>query len=640
MSSTENRRITDSLFFIRKTMSHTPDQDFHTEKFFESLLDKSPDGIMITRGTKICYANPALNKIIGFDETRDLTGEDSLQQISPEYRNLVKHRAVARQRGEAVPQKYDIKVMKVDGSLVDMEVSASVITYHDEPASLIIIRDVTERKEMEEKVKKSEAELQAIYESVGTTFGIILVDRDCRVVKTNRRAEEEFGEITNRLCYEVLKKRDSPCRDCLAIQVLKGGQPVISEETYLPRDGTSKVYTVSAMPLRQKEGDIDFVLLSLLDITEKKLYEQRFQQGEKMQALGVLASGVAHDFNNILGSILTRTELLLEFGKDLEKIKSGLEIIRKTVLDGTETVNRLRHFTRRRSESSFNRVDLNRVIRDVLEVTEPLWKHRAEEKGIRYRVQTRFGEVPAVLGHHGELRDVVMNLVHNAVEAMPEGGDISVSTRLNNNFTEMTFRDTGPGIEEGVMLKIFDPFFTTKGSEASGLGLSACYTIISNHKGTIEARNGPSGGAVFTIALPAAEADGDEAAEGDESTAPRAVKEYRILVIEDEEDIRVSLLEYLALEGHRVDAVSNGDEGMAAFRKKPYDVVITDIGIPRMSGWEVSKAIKEMNPGVRIILITGWGIKEKDRRVEESRADILLQKPFKLQKIKQILTSF
>jgi len=172
-----------------------------SKALYEALLDNSRDGIIIARKTSICYANRALKRIVGMDENTDILGEDVLNRIAPEYRKLVRNRAVARQRGEEVPSQYEIKAITKDGSIADLELSATMTTFDGEPASLVILRDITEKKQLEEAIRKSEAELQAIYNSVGMRFTILKLDKDCRVIKINRRGREEFGDMAGSLCY-------------------------------------------------------------------------------------------------------------------------------------------------------------------------------------------------------------------------------------------------------------------------------------------------------------------------------------------------------------------------------------------------------------------------------------------------------
>ena len=436
----------------------------------------------------------------------------------------------------------------------------------------------------------------------------------------------------------MLKKASEPCEDCLALKVLKDGMPQAGEEQYYTRGGTSKFYSVSALPMQEKGQPVTSVLLILQDVTEKKLHEQQLREREKMGALGVMASGVAHDFNNLLGSLLTRTELLLEFGRDVGKMKEGLKIIQKTVLDGAQTVRRVQQFSRKRIKQEFTEVELNEVIKDVLELTKPFWKSKAEEKGVSYRFQTRFNPVSPIMGHPGELRDLAMNLVHNAMEAMPEGGKLTIRTGMKDSMAQAEFADTGCGIKEDMLDKIFDPFFTTKSANASGLGLSISYSVVKNHEGTISARNNTTRGATFTIAFPGLKKPGRKKARVKEEPFAAPKKKLHILVVEDEEEICTSLQEFLELQGHEVDVALTGKAGLEVFRKKSYDLVITDIGIPEKSGWEVSREVKRKEPGIKVVLITGWGIEKKDPRIKKSRADFLVHKPFKLNQIQRIIS--
>ena len=355
---------------------------------------------------------------------------------------------------------------------------------------------------------------------------------------------------------------------------------------------------------------------------------------ERLAALGQMAAGVAHDFNNVLATIMVRAELLRQVLPD-PKLISHVEVIERVAHDGARTVRRLQEFTRPAKGVDLRPVDLNGAVRESLEITKSRWKDDAHLSGTHIEVQTELGDIPSVLGDASEIREVLTNLIVNAVDAMPQGGLLRLATCKppENRRVELTVADTGIGMTDEVRAQIFDPFFTTKGPGGSGLGLSVSYGILKRHHGTISVQTVLGAGTTFTVTLPAAE--------GKPNTEPEASatmpEPLRILVIDDEEGLRVSLYTALHREGHFVAVAASGEEGLRLFGISKFDVVITDLGMPGMSGWQVAQAVKRLRPRTPVVLITGWGatLSEADRQRPE--VDTILAKPVTAKAILQAL---
>jgi signal transduction histidine kinase len=239
-------------------------------------------------------------------------------------------------------------------------------------------------------------------------------------------------------------------------------------------------------------------------IAEQERIREQYAQVEKMSALGVLASGVAHDFNNSLASILARAELLEKHAHDPARMRRGLALIIKSAQDGARTVRRIQDFARQRQGGDFVPVDIDRLLADVGEITRPRWKNQAEAAGIQIRLSVGAGAGAVVMGDESELREVLVNLVFNAVDAMPEGGRLSLCSESTPEDAVITVSDTGVGMAEEVSARIFDPFFTTKGVQGMGLGLAVGYGIVTRHGGRIDVESRLGAGTTFRITLPAA----------------------------------------------------------------------------------------------------------------------------------------
>jgi len=340
------------------------------------------------------------------------------------------------------------------------------------------------------------------------------------------------------------------------------------------------------------------------EIEAREQLESELIKIERLRALGEMSGGVAHDFNNILGAILGRAQLLLE-KVDTPSIKRGIEIIEKAALDGAETVRRIQEFTRVRADSSsFRATNINQ------------------------------NDIPPVLGDPSGLREVFTNLIINAVDAMPEGGSIHIQTEIRGESIVITLSDTGKGMSPETKQRIFEPFFTTKGTRGSGLGLSICYGIITRHKGEITIDSIEGEGSTFIITLPFVRAAEEKR---EPSKAANFVTPAEALVIDDEKVMCNLLCDILKNSGCSVDTAQKGIDGLRLFSCKTYDIVFSDLGMKDMSGWEVAKHIKDHSPDTPFVLVTGWGKQLSDDDIRKKGVDFVISKPFKIQAIRDIV---
>jgi signal transduction histidine kinase len=387
--------------------------------------------------------------------------------------------------------------------------------------------------------------------------------------------------------------------------------------------------------LEEKNVKLEETNLALTDSNEKLSRTRKsLLRSEKMKAMGQLASGVAHDFNNILGSILARAELLqLDDHKD-PKLSRGLELIRKSALDGAEVVRRIQDFSRVREHNSRDHVLVSELMDDVLEMTRPLWKDKAQKAGSTFLIEREIEEGLCIRVSAPELREVLTNLVLNAIEAMPDGGTLHLSGQTIQDKAVLQVRDTGLGMTPEVRERLFDPFFTTKGARGNGLGLSVTAGIIEAHKGTIQVESELGKGSVFTMHLPLPEPQ--ESGTQPQSLIPAAdCTAQRVLVVDDEEDVREVLVEILRLMGHEVDEASSGQAGLKLFTTNDYSLVFSDLGMPGMNGWELADLMRAESKQApfNIVLITGWGAQIKDTDLAQHQVDRVMCKPFRIEEL-------
>lgn len=373
-------------------------------------------------------------------------------------------------------------------------------------------------------------------------------------------------------------------------------------------------------------------------IIQQERIQEQFSQVEKLSALGQLASGVAHDFNNSLASILGRSELMLKHTED-PKMKRGLEIIAKSARDGAKTVKRIQDFARQRSDHDFELVDVDQMLLDVSEITRPRWRDGAEAKNVHIQLELKNHSNAQVNGDVSELRDVLVNVIFNAVHAMPMGGNLTLSAEVVDDEVTLSVTDTGVGMPPDVRSRVFDPFFTTKGVEGMGLGLAVAYGVIRRHQGTFEVESELGKGSAFHIKLPvvAVGAGTHNNSKTGVSAAPlRRPNMTRILVVDDEEDVRNLLKEILEDADCEAVTASQGYDGLRLFDEGGFDAVFTDVGMPGMSGWELARAIRQRNSHVPLAIITGWGEAVSTSDKEEAQVDWVLSKPFSMAQIADI----
>jgi signal transduction histidine kinase len=377
--------------------------------------------------------------------------------------------------------------------------------------------------------------------------------------------------------------------------------------------------------------------LTALALRSARLYEERsvtyreltqaqdhLVRTEKLRALGEMAAGVAHDFNNLLAVIVGRAELLLRRAQGTEIIH-GLQTIHQAALDGAQTVRRIQEFTRTRRTRPFRQVNLLDIVREVVEMTRPRWKDEAQSRGVSYDVEIQGGPGPWVAGRPEELREVFTNLLANALEAMPAGGRLVFGLEAEERGAVVTVRDTGVGMSPETARRVFEPFFTTKGPQGSGLGLAVVWGIVARHGGTVEVDSRPGEGSTFTMRLPWARSVREPPA----GSAPaRPVRPARVLVVDDEAGVRAVLRELLGSEGYTVVDVPDGPSGLALCETEAIDVVLSDVSMPGMSGWEVAEACHARFPDVPVGLITGWGDRLDPDELARHGVRFVVAKPF------------
>jgi len=358
-------------------------------------------------------------------------------------------------------------------------------------------------------------------------------------------------------------------------------------------------------------------------------------QQERLRALGQMASGIAHDLNNSLSPVLGYAELMASAPDLPDHLREWLDCIQTGARDAAAVVERLREFYRPEPAGAIIEVvSLDDVLRQIPELTRPKWRDEAQRTGRSIAFELKVEDPVIVLGNSSELRELLTNLIFNAVDAMPSGGRITLSLDATAECAIVEVADSGVGMTEDVAGRCFEPFFTTKGTEGTGLGLSVCHGIIQRHGGQIEIDTRPGRGTTFRIVLPLAENSGSP--ELKEVKAP--LPKHRLLYIDDDHRLREVVLTLLEQLGQQVDLADGGATGLEMVQTHDYDVVVTDLGMPEIDGREVTRIIRSIRPETPIIMVTGWGSHLSRVRIDAAvEPDQLVAKPVTLSKLRKAL---
>ena len=377
--------------------------------------------------------------------------------------------------------------------------------------------------------------------------------------------------------------------------------------------------------------------LDMIAEAHSRYEAQREQEihAQKMAALGELSFGVAHNVNNTLTGILGRAQLILRNSNDPAKIEAGLELIIKSAEDGAHIIRRIQDFARQRPSREFETVAIAELLKDACEMTRPRWESRSEFAPIRFALH---GDCKAhIKGDPVELREVLVNMIYNAIDAMPSGGEVRVSAQENRDRVAVHITDTGTGMTPEVKQRLFDPFFTTKGKAGTGMGLAVSFGIIRRHDGSIEVESEPGRGTTFKISLPTVTPTVPQA-EGSSVQAVASTNtedKVRVMVVDDETHVREVLIEALEAEGCEVVSAQSGEIALALYDQYEgrFDALFTDIGMPDMSGWELVTEIRKRSQTMPIAIISGWADAISLETKNEVKADWVVAKPFDIDRI-------
>jgi signal transduction histidine kinase/CheY-like chemotaxis protein len=422
-----------------------------------------------------------------------------------------------------------------------------------------------------------------------------------------------------------------------------------SEEVVSPVSGL--IYQRSFYPIFSDANILTELVIHIKDVTETKFIQERLTQTARLKALGEMASGVAHDLNNALATILGNVELLL-LEVDEPGQRAQLLQLKQATLDSSTTVKRIQVFgLREQPRHHYQPLNLTQIAAEVIELTRPRWQNQLQQRRIPLEVIKDLNAGLYVQGNSAELKEVITNLIFNALDALPQGGTITVSTYVeqfktgirDGDFAVLELCDTGVGIAPEITKHIFEPFFTTKKQDGTGLGLSMARQIINEHHGDITFESVVGNGTRFLIKLPLLKLEATPPKVESEPTVlsrakkARPVKKCKILVIDDDEMLASILSRILTRQGHEVTLADSGEKGLEFFHNKAFDIVLTDLNMPEMSGFEVARTIRAVNQKVVVAFITGWGNDIGAETLQTGGIDLIIAKPYRIEEVHSLM---
>ena len=494
-----------------------------------------------------------------------------------------------------------------------------------------IIRDLTVISRREADAERETALLRHFVDAAYDA--VYAASLGGRILWANNRATDLFGLAGQSLDGESYSNAIHPedlDRVRAAFELAAGGEAQMFEARFLVKDSETRRILVTNSPI-YADGSVVAVLGIMRDVTEEREQAEQAMHSDKLRALGQLAWGVAHNFNNSLTAVLGYTQLVLNKISD-PTIQRHLKTVEKAALDAARMVQRIQNFARQGKDDAAAAADLNQTIREALDLTRSRWRDDARAAGIVYDVIFRPEGGVMALCDQSAMREVFVSIIINAIEAMPGGGRLTITTVGEGDHLLANFADTGLGMTGETRQRIFEPFYTTKGAKGQGMGLAVTYGIVERHGGEIHVTSEPGKGSTFTIRLKRAPDPDAVRVRDDKELGARS---SFVLVVDDEAPIRVLLSDILRARGHKVMTAEDGLQGLRAVENTRFDMVITDLSMPGADGWSVIEETRRRWPDTKLVILTGYGgfAELAVPGGDTSFVDALISKPFNLAEI-------
>jgi PAS domain S-box-containing protein len=603
---------------------------------YRSLVESSPNAILVHVRGLVVFANAAAMQLLGAAGPEQLIGTPVLERVHADSRASVLQRVRDLQVVGAEVPAAEERVVRFDGTPIEVEIAASAVLYQGHPAIQVVVRDITERKLAEEALRASEERFRKQYKGFPLpTFSWLQEGDDFVLQDFNDAAKAvDEGDISEWVGARASERyRDDPELVAYLHQCVAEQHTLRREMRHrFRRTGLERAVAVTYVFVPPQTA-----MVHVEDITEAKQAEQQgkaLAQSEKLRALGQMATGIAHDLNQSLMLVASYSDLashaLVQDPLDLAEIQDLLTTTTQAALDGGETVKRLLQFTRAAPEHDIRPVDLAKIVRDAAQLTAPRWRDAAQAEGRPITLVVEADGHPTIQGSAAQLRELMTNVIFNAVDALPDGGTIHLRVVVEDGQGIVEVVDSGVGMSAEVQERVFEPFFTTKGEAGTGLGLAMVFGIVEQHDGHIQVRSAPGAGTTFRITLPLVEASvGDPPATHAPVLQSEAPRVLRVLVVDDEPMMTKAVMRMLKPSGHAVSVAGSGEEALEMLAEQVFDVVVSDMGMGAgMNGWELVDAVKRRWPAVRFLLATGWGAAIDPGEARGRGVEAVLAKPY------------
>jgi PAS domain S-box-containing protein len=619
-----------------------------SEALYRTLFEKANDAIFIMQGDKFVDCNSPTLQMFGCQK------EDIINQ--PPFKFSPAHQPDGRDSKEkglekivaaldGKPQRFEWKHCRLDRSEFDAEISLNRMILEEEIFILAIVRDITDRKFTEQSLIDAEHEKIVILDSL--VEHVVYQDIDNRILWVNQAAcdslERERHDLIGNKCYELWHGRTEPCTACPVIQARETGQR--SQCEVESPDG--RIWFICGCPVHDRDGNIIGVIETTLEITEKKKAERqeaelrkRLERAGKMESLGILAGGVAHDLNNMLGPMVGYSDLLLMKLDEGDPIRRQVQRIGKSAQDAADVIQDLLTLARR-GRYEMVPTNLNEVIETYLD--SPGFGHMHQTRSAVTIEKNLDGKISNIVGSAPHLSKVVMNLIVNAIDAMPGGGSLAIQTSQQHlkkllsgygNIEEgeyIIFRvcDSGVGINPEDCHKIFEPYYSKKkmGASGSGLGLAVVYGIIKDHKGYYDVMSEVNQGTEFIIYLPVTR----EGITNHSLSQDNCSGTETILIVDDIEEQRQLAVDMLTTLGYRTCTAANGHEALSYLADHSVDLVVVDMIMEKgFDGLDTYRGIIKIHPGQKAIIVSGFSATERANEMQKLGAGPYIKKPYSL----------
>ncbi len=615
---------------------HAEELLMEKEEYLRALVENASDAIaVLTKDLENVYRSPSRKRLLGY-ENDELVGP--FDTVHPDDRVPAQSALKELIRTPGSRATVDLRLRHKDGSWRNIEATAVNLLDNNSVRGIVInYRDITSRKRAEEEMRLWVAAIQSAANAV------VITDREANIQFVNAAFTTLTGygvdEVIGRN-PRILKSGRQP--ESFYKQLwgtISAGIPWHGQLVNSRKDGSLYDEEMTITPVKDDGLNVTHYIAIKEDVSERKRLQEQLIQSQKMESIGILAAGIAHDFNNVLGIILGNSSLIERTRGADERIIKSAHAITQAADRGASLVRQMLTFARK-SEVSFSLVFLNDCVRELQKLFYETFPRTMT------LVCQLDDNLPLVTADSTQIHQVLLNLSVNARDAMRGSGVLVISTdtasgeevrsKFNGaaaeTYVRLSVSDNGEGMDEETRLHVFEPFFTTKGpGKGTGLGLSVVFGIVENHGGFIDVASEPERGTTFTIYIPTGDTKDGEGHAKTETVSETAAGDETVLVVEDEEMLKELAISILSSSGYKVVTADDGEQAVEIYERqwKGIDIVFSDYGLPKLSGLEVMKRMKTINPDVRFVAATGFLVPEEREELLEAGAMAIILKPYK-----------